>query len=262
MIKISVILSIFALAIGMGIGAVHAVENIDPNNDGSQYAYGENVGWLNFEPGGDGGSGAEVTDTAVTGYVWAENIGWINLSPAIYGGVINQGSGVLSGYAWGENVGWINFAPIGGGVTITNGDFDGWAWGENIGWIHLQNPAVPYIVQTSFSMVPPCNPEPCDPTCSILLTGAAPAYGIDICLNNPCLEPETMEFKVWVNYFGREISIVSVGDSGTFGLPGCFDTCITLIPPSINLPPGVVWGIRLVNPVTGEETCVHTVTIP
>ena len=25
-------------------------ENIDPNEDGSQYAYGENVGWLNFEP--------------------------------------------------------------------------------------------------------------------------------------------------------------------------------------------------------------------
>ncbi len=25
-------------------------ENIDPYEDGSQYAYGENVGWLNFEP--------------------------------------------------------------------------------------------------------------------------------------------------------------------------------------------------------------------
>jgi len=24
-------------------------ENIDPNEDGSQYAYGENVGWVNFE---------------------------------------------------------------------------------------------------------------------------------------------------------------------------------------------------------------------
>ena len=30
-------------------------ENIDPYNDGSQYTYGENVGWLNFEPStGDG----------------------------------------------------------------------------------------------------------------------------------------------------------------------------------------------------------------
>ncbi len=25
-------------------------ENIDPYNDSSQYAYSENVGWLNFEP--------------------------------------------------------------------------------------------------------------------------------------------------------------------------------------------------------------------
>ena len=25
-------------------------ENIDPYEDGSQYAYGENVGWVNFEP--------------------------------------------------------------------------------------------------------------------------------------------------------------------------------------------------------------------
>lgn len=148
--KIVVILSIFTLAIGMGIGAVYAAENIDPDNDGSQYAYGENVGWLNFEPGGDGGSGAEVVDTEVTGYAWAENIGWINLSPTNFGGVVNNGSGMLSGYAWGENVGWINFGPTGGGVTITNGDFDGWAWGENIGWIHFQNLAIPYIVKTSW----------------------------------------------------------------------------------------------------------------
>lgn len=25
-------------------------ENIDPYDDGSQYAYGENIGWVNFEP--------------------------------------------------------------------------------------------------------------------------------------------------------------------------------------------------------------------
>ena len=33
----------------MGINTASA-ENIDPYDDGSQYAYGENVGWLNFEP--------------------------------------------------------------------------------------------------------------------------------------------------------------------------------------------------------------------
>ncbi len=137
----------------LGISAeVVTAENIDPDNDDSQYAYGENVGYLNFEPGGNGGSGAVVTNSSVTGYVWGENIGWLNLSPASYGGVANDGAGNLSGYAWGENVGWINFAPTGGGVTIgADGVFDGWAWGENIGWIHLKNLAIPYKVKTAWT---------------------------------------------------------------------------------------------------------------
>lgn len=56
-------------------GSIYA-ENIDPLNNSSQYAWGENVGWLNFEP--ILGAGVTVDDFEVTGYVWAENIGWIN----------------------------------------------------------------------------------------------------------------------------------------------------------------------------------------
>ena len=130
-------------------------ENIDPYDDGSQYAYGENVGWLNFEP--NQGPGVTVSDANLSGYVWAENIGWINLDPN-FGGVTNDGTGLLSGYAWGENVGWVNFDPnVPGdathyGVTIDHdGNFAGWAWGENIGWIHLaSNAPVAYKVQTSW----------------------------------------------------------------------------------------------------------------
>ncbi len=122
-------------------------ENIDPYEDGSQYAYGENVGWLNFEPNVvDPNVGATVTSEKLTGFIWAENIGWINLWPENYGGVFNDGQGNLSGYAWGENVGWLNFDPnVPGdandyGVTIdADGNFDGRAWGENIGWIHFQS---------------------------------------------------------------------------------------------------------------------------
>ena len=130
-------------------------ENIDPYDDGSQYAYGENVGWLNFEP--NQGPGVTVSDANITGYVWAENIGWINLDPN-FGGVTNDGTGLLSGYGWGENVGWISFNPkVPGdpnhyGVTIDHeGNFAGWAWGENIGWIHLASTTpYPYKVQTSW----------------------------------------------------------------------------------------------------------------
>ena len=117
-------------------------ENIDPDNDGSQYAYAENVGWLNFEPGQ--GPGVHVSNDKLTGFVWAENIGWINLSPATYGGVLNDGVGNLSGYAWAENVGWINLgngdgpydndpndsSTAGVNVDFVSGELTGLAWGE------------------------------------------------------------------------------------------------------------------------------------
>ena len=129
-------------------------DNIDPDNDGSKYAYGENVGWLHF---GTRDGNVIVTDANFTGYVWAENIGWVNLDPC-YGGVVNDGTGLLSGHAWGENVGWVNFNPqVPGdpshyGVTVnTEGDFDGWAYGENIGWIHFRATIpVAYKVRTSW----------------------------------------------------------------------------------------------------------------
>lgn len=124
-------------------------ENIDPFNQGLKYAYGENVGWINFKP--TQGPGVTVTSSTVTGYAWGENIGWINLNPAT-GGVLNDGTGKLTGYAWGENVGWINFAPAGAGVFIDNhGLFFGKAWGENVGWISFNSTGtVPFGVATSF----------------------------------------------------------------------------------------------------------------
>jgi len=132
------------------LNSVAFAENIDPDEDGSQYAYGENVGWLNFEPNVAGPNvGATVSDSNLTGFIWAENIGWLNLDPNDSDpntGITNDGTGLLSGYAWGENVGWINFDPnVPGdsndyGVTIdSEGDFDGWAWGENIGWINFNS---------------------------------------------------------------------------------------------------------------------------
>jgi hypothetical protein len=128
-------------------------ENIDPDNDGSQYAYGANVGWLNFEP--NQGPGVTVSTTRLTGYVWVANIGWVSLSCSntnscgtVNYGVVNDGAGNLSGYGWSTNAGWISFscentascASVDYGVTIDgDGVFDGWAYGQNIGWIHFQS---------------------------------------------------------------------------------------------------------------------------
>jgi hypothetical protein len=102
--------------------------NVDPNNDGSHFAYGENIGWINFKPAF--GDGVTVTDAAVTGFAWGENVGWINFT-----GVFIDPTGHLSGFAWGENVGFISFdiptndatlfrpliAPMmsGGGILLT-----------------------------------------------------------------------------------------------------------------------------------------------
>ena len=131
-------------------------ENMDPNDDDTQYAYAENIGWFNAEPNGDGEEGMEVAGSKLTGYVWAENIGWVSLScentsscGTVDYGVTNDGRGNLSGYAWAENVGWISFScentgscgTVDYGVKIgpTTGYFSGYAWGENIGWINFKS---------------------------------------------------------------------------------------------------------------------------
>jgi hypothetical protein len=148
----------FGLLLGLlafwGAGSFAVAENIDPDEVDAQYAWGENTGWLNAEPLGQGGPGVTVAATAVTGYAWGENIGWISFSCENTGtcedvdyGVQNDGSGNLSGFAWGENVGWISFSctntdscssvDYGVAVDPSTGQFSGQAWGENIGWINF-----------------------------------------------------------------------------------------------------------------------------
>jgi hypothetical protein len=163
-------LALAALAVLAFAGMVLA-ENVDPNNDNSQFAWSENRGWLNAEPANCNNCGVHVTNTGLSGYVWGENIGWVNLScrnnnacsgPGGNWGVTNNGSGALSGYAWAENAGWISFscqnnpstcAGTGNyGVTVSpsTGVFSGYAWGENIGWISFSDTTpIAYKVQTS-----------------------------------------------------------------------------------------------------------------
>jgi hypothetical protein len=140
-------------------------ENIDPAANDSQYAYAENVGWINAEPNGDGGNGVQVNDTELSGWMWGENVGWVSLSCANTGScatvdyrITNDSCGTLTGYAHTENVGWINFAPATGGVSIDpqTGEFSGTAWGENIGWITFADDSpIAYGVTTSWRRFAP-----------------------------------------------------------------------------------------------------------
>lgn len=147
-------------------------ENVNPDEDGSRYAWGENVGWVNAEPSGEGGPGAEVGDSLLTGFLWSENAGWVSLSCENSGvcgtvdyGVTNDGEGNLSGYAWSENAGWINFSCLTNGtcgsvdygvrIDPDTGDFSGYAWSENAGFVRFASAApVAYVVRTGWRVFP------------------------------------------------------------------------------------------------------------
>ena len=147
-------------AVLTSVARTSAESNINPNY---RWAWGENVGWLNWrhevpDPNGIN-AGVYIGDTFLAGFIWAENVGWINVgdgSPADgfhYANVDSTDFGVnlypetgrLVGYAWGENVGWINFE--GGAYAdppniprLENGcRLRGYVWGENVGWINLDD---------------------------------------------------------------------------------------------------------------------------
>ena len=141
---------LFGSCLLMACSAV--AEDVDPDGDGSQYAWAPNLGWVNAEPLGDGGPGVSLSGEAATGWLWSSNAGWISLNCENTGscgtvdyGVVNDGKGQLSGYAWAPNIGWISFscvdsetcASVDYGVQVdsASGEMSGWAWAANAGWI-------------------------------------------------------------------------------------------------------------------------------
>jgi hypothetical protein len=129
-------------------GAAHAASTIDAVN---RFAYGADVGWMDWHA--DGTDGAVIGEYVCSGYIYAANVGWINLgsgSPANQiqyqnnaagdFGVNLDGLGNLRGYAYGANVGWINFESNGAPrINMATGSMSGYAWSANCGWISLSN---------------------------------------------------------------------------------------------------------------------------
>jgi hypothetical protein len=155
---------LFTLAVLFGaLASVHAATTIDSAN---RYAYGANVGWLDWSGGtGQTASGAVIGEYVCSGYIYSANVGWINLgsgSPANQiqyqnnsatdYGVTQDGLGNLSGYAWGANIGWIAFEQLYGKpkVNLLNGQLSGSVWSANCGWISLSN-AVAYVQTDTIS---------------------------------------------------------------------------------------------------------------
>jgi hypothetical protein len=139
---------------------LHAADSINAAastiNADHRFAWGANIGWLDFRT--DGANGVSIGEFVCAGYVYSANTGWIHLgdgapadgvryqnnSSADYG-VNHDGAGNLTGYAYGANIGWVNFGlnfPAGAApprFDIATGKLNGSVYGANVGWISLSN---------------------------------------------------------------------------------------------------------------------------
>ncbi len=148
-----------------------------------KFAWGENIGWLNWRDANGTTSGVIVQSNYLQGFIWAENEGWINVGngggPYANTNGTNFGvnillNGDLFGYAWGENCGWINFNTVAQSPNEARYDFmagrcRGYAWGENVGWINLDD-------ATHF--VGAATGVPCAPPLQWGMAAQAPSTGI------------------------------------------------------------------------------------
>ena len=159
LIKASLAVTVLLSTFNLHPSTVFAATTIDAAN---KYAYGANIGWMNWYA--DGANGAVIGAYVCSGYIYSANVGWINLgsgSPANgirYQnnaandfGVNQDGLGNLGGYAYGANIGWINFENTGAPkVNMITGQMSGYAWSANCGWISLSN-AVAYVQTDTIS---------------------------------------------------------------------------------------------------------------
>jgi hypothetical protein len=140
---------LLGLLTALGLPAlVVADSNINAVN---RYAWGANVGWLDWRA--DGANGVVIGAYVCSGYIYAANCGWIHLGDgtAVDGvryqnnsgtdfGVNHDGLGNLRGFAYGANIGWVNFEAQGAPkVDLVTGKLSGLVYGANIGWISLSN---------------------------------------------------------------------------------------------------------------------------
>jgi hypothetical protein len=144
-----------ALAVCLMAAPVWSATTINAVN---RFAYGANIGWLNWQ--GDVANGAVIGAFVCSGNIWSANVGWISLgdgtpannvryqnNSATDFGVNHDGTGNLRGYAYGANIGWLTFTNRdangatydGPKVDLLTGRLSGFVWSANCGWISLSN---------------------------------------------------------------------------------------------------------------------------
>lgn len=135
-------------------------------NSTNAYAWGENIGFLDFRP--SAADGVVIGEFICSGWIWCANVGWINMgdgapanhiqysnrSATDYGvnsgiDTTQPGYATLRGYAYGANIGWINFEATGNPrVRFTDGRLLGYAYCANCGWLNLGEIGGTVYVQT------------------------------------------------------------------------------------------------------------------
>jgi len=140
-------LSVAILALGFVCSAWPATTI----NAANKYAYGANLGWVDWR--GDTNNGAVIGEYICTGYLYSANVGWIHLggnapangiqyqnNSATDYGVNHDGLGNLRGSAYGANIGWVIFENTGAPkVDLKTGTLSGAIYSANCGWISLSN---------------------------------------------------------------------------------------------------------------------------
>lgn len=121
-----------------------------------RYAWGENNGWIDFNPGR---AGLKIGSNVLAGWIFIKKLGWVHLGDGSprdgyrYSnndrrdyGVNNDGEGDLFGWGWGENIGWINFDKV---RINREGVFSGSANSPKIGLITFNSTGpVTFLVKT------------------------------------------------------------------------------------------------------------------
>ena len=123
---------IAGIVLGLFGVAQAATGNIDATD---KWAWGTNVGWINFRPEH---GGVTVYSDHLEGYAWGENIGWIGLGSHTGGGPHTYANTTKDNY----------------GVNRDGDNLSGYAWAENVGWIHFKGTAPAYNVVTDFRPPP------------------------------------------------------------------------------------------------------------
>ena len=85
-------------------------------------------------------------------------------------------------------------------------------------------------------------------------------FDVDFCINNTCAESNLIELKLWAELHGLIKKITNDGGSGGIVFPATTGVCFNL--PDLNLPSGMILGIRVIGPETGEELNENTVVVP